>query len=116
MAITIESFDRARELVNRINNMSAELNISMQKNRDAFSALSSDINITNVSQLLVDFSEKVLEQEKIIHANLDQLKTFLETQIAEYESLTQDAQTRLDATAAELDNVASNTAASIEQI
>ena len=78
--------------------------------------VSNNINITNVSQLLGDFSEKVLEQEKIIQSNLDELNTFLESQIAEYETLNSDAQTRLDATAAQLDSVASNANASIEQI
>lgn len=116
MAINIESFERARELVNRISNMKAELSSSTQKNRSAFTTLSNNINITNVSQLLGDFSEKVLEQEKIIQSNLDELNTFLESQIAEYETLNSDAQTRLDATAAQLDSVASNANASIEQI
>ena len=54
--ISIESFTRARELVNRIDNIDAQITRSFTENERTYESISEIINIDNISTIINNFS------------------------------------------------------------
>ena len=103
--ISIESFTRARELVNRIDNIDAQITRSFIENERTYESISEIINIDNISTIINNFYDSVSMQGRSISDNLKKLKEFLNAQIAEYEQVHQNASTRFQQTQAELTEV-----------
>ncbi len=103
--ISIESFTRARELVNRIDNIDAQITRSFTENERTYESISEIINIDNISTIINNFYDSVSMQGRSITDNLKKLKEFLNAQIAEYEQVNQNASTRFQQTQAELTEV-----------
>lgn len=103
--ISIESFTRARELVNRIDNIDAQITRSFIENERTYESISEIINIDNISTIINNFYDSVSMQGRSISDNLKKLKEFLNAQISEYEQVNQNASTRFQQTQAELTEV-----------
>lgn len=114
--ISVESFTRARELVNRIDNLDAQIKSSLTKNENLYSSIGGIVNIDNISKIINDFSANVNIQGNNISANLQNLKEFLNTQITEYENINQNAGARFQQTQTELTEVSNAASSALDGI
>ena len=114
--ISIEDFNRARELLNRIVDLKEQLAPAFAENREKYTLISGDVNSSGLSKIIQDFSNSIYSQNGNIQRNLNELFIFLQNQISSYENINQDAEARMQQTANELDSFASSTVSSVEQI
>lgn len=114
--ISIESFERIRELINRIVDLKEQLAGAFNENREMYSGIQSVIKVDSLSSIITDFSNSIYNQNGEIERNLNTLFEFLNSQVKEYEALNQNAEARLQSTKGQLDSVVGNTSSDLGQI
>lgn len=114
--ININDFNRARELINRIDDLIGLTGSSFATCRDTYSKIGKDFEGDGLKDLLAKFSATFYAQNKVIIDNLNTLNTFLKKQTAEYESINQDAEARFQQTESEFETVADNATSQIGTI
>ena len=114
--ISIESFERIRELINRIVDLKEQLAGAFNENREMYSGIQSAIKVDGLSSIITEFSNSIYNKNGEIERNLNTLFEFLSNQVKEYEALNQSAEARLQATPGQVDSVVSDTSSDLGQI
>ena len=114
--ISIESFERIRELINRIVDLKEQLAGAFNENREMYSGIQSVIKVDGLSSIITEFSNSIYNQNGDIQRNLNTLFEFLSNQVKEYEALNQSAEARLQSTQGQLDGIVSDTSSDLGQI
>ena len=114
--ININDFNRARELINRIDDLIGLAGSSFEACRDTYSKISKDFEGEGLKDLIAKFCTTFYSQNKVIIDNLNALNTFLNTQTTEYEKINQEAEARFQQTESEFDTVADNASSQIGMI
>lgn len=114
--ININDFNRARELINRIDDLIGLTESSFAACRDIYLNFSKDFEGEGFKDLLEKFSTTFYSQNKVIINNLNKLNTFLNSQTSEYESINKEVEARFQQTESEFDSIADNASSQIGMI